>query len=118
MLFSNPGYQILWLNPFLACPQHDWGAVGIISADIDTVMPSHFLKSYPYISLDILHQVAYVDRAVGVGQGTGDQDFSLFIAHGWIQLWLLIYKRGIIPHIMRHEHQAFRFIYKGLEKTN
>jgi hypothetical protein len=58
--------------------------MGIVSADIYALVPSHFLKTYPYISLYILYQVPNVYWAVGVGQGAGDQDFSLLIAHGWL----------------------------------
>ena len=36
--------------------------------------PVEFLETDPDIRLQILDQVADVDMAVGVGQGTGDED--------------------------------------------
>ncbi|MCG8023300.1 MAG: hypothetical protein AB2652_07310 [Candidatus Thiodiazotropha endolucinida] len=44
-------------------------------------MPAHFLKARPDVGLDVLHQVADMDRTVGVGQGAGDQDLAGCLVH-------------------------------------
>jgi len=54
--------------------EHDRGAVGIVGAHVDAAVPAHALEAHPDVGLDVFHQVAQVDRAVGVGQGAGDQD--------------------------------------------
>jgi hypothetical protein len=35
----------------------------------------HFLETNPDVSLYILHQMAEMDAAVGIGQGRSDEDF-------------------------------------------
>ena len=44
-------------------------------------MPAKFLKTDPDIGLDIFDQMPQMDGAVGVGQGTGDEYFTL--VHAW-----------------------------------
>jgi hypothetical protein len=50
--------------------------VGVVGADIMAFMPAHLLKSDPDIGLDVFDKMSEVDRAVGIGQGAGDEDFS------------------------------------------
>ncbi len=47
-------------------------------------MPPQFLKSYPDIRLQILDHMAHMYRPVGIGQGTGYEDSSLFLGHGQV----------------------------------
>jgi hypothetical protein len=35
--------------------------MGIVSADIGTLVALHFHKAHPYIGLNVFHQVAYVN---------------------------------------------------------
>jgi hypothetical protein len=44
-------------------------------------MATHFLETGPNVGLDILHQVADVDRTVGVRQGASDQNLALRTVH-------------------------------------
>jgi hypothetical protein len=39
-------------------------------------MAAQFLEARPDIGLDVLDQVAEMDRAVGIGQGAGDKDLA------------------------------------------
>ena len=57
--------------------QHGASAMGIVSTDIDAFMTAHALESHPDICLDVLHEMAEVNRAVCVGQGAGDEDSTL-----------------------------------------
>ena len=60
--------------------EHDGGAMGIVGADVDAVMTALILKTHPDIGLDVFEQVAQMNRAIGIGQGAGDQD----VAAGWV----------------------------------
>jgi len=81
VFLGNALDQRLGRDPLVLGTQHDGRAVGIVGADIVDLVLAHTLKPYPYIGLDVFHQVPQVDRAVGIGQGAGDQDFSFF-CHG------------------------------------
>jgi hypothetical protein len=81
MVFPHPVNQFPGFNALLAGLEHDWGAVGIVSADIDTGISHHFLKSAPDFRLQIFNQMPNVNRPVGVRQGTGYQNFSFSFAH-------------------------------------
>ena len=61
--------------------QHDGRAVGVIGADVQAVVAAQFLEAHPDIGLDRLQQVPDMDRAVGIRQCAGDEDFSLLIRH-------------------------------------
>jgi hypothetical protein len=76
--------QCFFAPALLAGSNHDRGAMGIVSADIDTAVAAKFLKPDPDVSLDVLHQVPDVNRTICVGQGTGDENVA---CHGWLQLW-------------------------------
>jgi len=56
--------------------------MGVIGADIDTLVANESLVAYPYICLDVFHQVSKVDGTIGIGQGTGDENSSCFIHFG------------------------------------
>ncbi len=67
--------------------------MGVVGTDVVTLMAAHFLEAHPNIRLDVFHQVAYMDGAVGVGKRTGDEDGApasvhrvpvLVIGHGLI----------------------------------
>jgi len=56
--------------------QHDRRAVGVVGADVVDFVALHALETHPDVGLDVFHQVAQVDAAVGIGQRGGDQDSS------------------------------------------
>jgi hypothetical protein len=62
--------------------QHDRRAVGVVGADVMHLVAAHALVTHPDVGLDVAHQVAEVDVAVGVGQGIGDEDLA-HGSHGW-----------------------------------
>jgi hypothetical protein len=45
-------------------------------------MAAHSLKTHPDIGLDVTHQMAEVNIAVGVGQGVGDENLARSGSHG------------------------------------
>lgn len=61
--------QLLGCDALFFCAQHDGCAVRIVGANIVASMALHFLKTYPYVCLDVLNQMAQMNAAVGVGQG-------------------------------------------------
>ena len=56
--------------------EHDRRAVRVVRADEQDLVTLHALEAHPDIGLDVLHDVADVERAVGVGQGGGDEEFA------------------------------------------
>jgi len=44
-------------------------------------MALHLLKAYPYIGLNVFHQVAEMNGAIGIGQGAGNQEVSRVVWH-------------------------------------
>jgi len=60
----------------------------VITANKGDLMPPQLLKTYPDIGLHKPHHVTQVQGTIGVWQGVGNQDFSLFIG-GWhgVQGW-------------------------------
>lgn len=60
---------------------HDGRAMSVVGADVQAFVTAHFLKARPEIDLKIFHQMADVNRAVGVGQSTrGDDPAFLQVA--------------------------------------
>ena len=55
---------------------HDGRPVRVISADKVHVVVHHALVAHPDVGLDVFHDVADVEVAVGVGQGGGDEKFA------------------------------------------
>ena len=81
VLAGRGGDQGLGRDALLAGAQHDGGAMGVIGAHVAAVMAAQFLESDPDVRLDVLHQVANMDRPVGIGQGAGDQNCAFFLTH-------------------------------------
>ncbi len=48
----------------------------IIRTEKPTIIPPQLLKTNPDISLDVLHQMAKVNMAIGVGEGGCDENFA------------------------------------------
>ena len=49
----------------------------IVGTDVGAAVAGQFLKADPDIGLDVLHQVTDMNRAVRVGQGTGDEQLAV-----------------------------------------
>ncbi|GEM21731.1 hypothetical protein NONS58_31830 [Nitrosococcus oceani] len=48
--------------------------MSIICTDVIAFMAAHTLKADPDVGLDILYQVAKMDRAIGVREGAGNKN--------------------------------------------
>ena len=77
MLLPYTLYQLPRCNTLLLGAKHNWRTVRIISAHIMYLVCLHFLKTYPDIRLDVFHQMAEMDAAVGIRQCRSNQNFSL-----------------------------------------
>ncbi|MNV17558.1 hypothetical protein D3C71_1083510 [compost metagenome] len=53
--------------------QHDRRAMGVIGADVPDLLAHQPARAHPDIGLDVANQVTQVQRAVGIGQGVGDE---------------------------------------------
>ena len=60
--------------PGLLRGQHDRRAVRVVGAHEMHLVALHALEAHPDVGLDVLHDVADVERPVGVGQGGGDEE--------------------------------------------
>ena len=56
---------------------HDRGAVCIIRTEVDAAMAAQLLETDPDVGLDVLHQMADVNRSIGVGECRSDEYPSL-----------------------------------------
>ena len=81
VFFGDPGNQGLRADALLLRTQHDRCAMCIVGTDIGAIMPAQFLEAGPDIGLYVLHQVSDMDRPVGIGQGTGNQNCTLSLTH-------------------------------------
>jgi hypothetical protein len=70
----HPVDELLGRQAFLFGPQHHRRAVGVVCAHVMHRIAAHALVTHPDVGLDVAHQVAEVDVAVGVGQGVGDEN--------------------------------------------
>ena len=66
--------QLLWADAALLREQHDRRSVRVVCADVEAVFAAQALVARPDVGLQVFHQVAQMNRPVGVGQGAGDQD--------------------------------------------
>ena len=70
----HAGDQVLLADALLAGADHDRRAMRVVGTDVNTPLAAKFLEADPNVGLQVFHQVAQVDGAVGVRQGTGYQD--------------------------------------------
>jgi len=75
------GHKCLWRDAGFLCRDHDGGAVRVVSTDKVDFLTLHALVPHPNISLDVLHDVANVEVAIGVGQCGRDEKAAL--CHGY-----------------------------------
>src|SRR6266699_6606554 len=67
------GNEILRRFPRLFGGEHDRRAVRVVGSDEVHLVALHALEAHPDVGLDVLHDVADMERAVRVGQGGGDE---------------------------------------------
>ena len=72
--------QLLRRDAFGLRLEHDRRAVRVVGADEMHFVALHALEPHPDVGLDVLHDVADVERAVRVRQGGGDEDSAVHCA--------------------------------------
>ena len=82
MFLPGAGDELFRGDAVLLGAQHDRRAVGIVGADVMAFVAAQLLEAHPDIGLDIFNQMADVDRTVGVGQGTGNENSAGSVIHG------------------------------------
>ena len=73
---GDTGDQLLGGDAGGVCLEHDRRAVRVVGADEMHLVALHALKTHPDIGLDVFHDVADVERPVGVGERGGDEKFA------------------------------------------
>jgi hypothetical protein len=71
---GDVGHELLRRLAGLFGGNHDGRAVGVVGADEVHRVALHALEPHPDVGLDVFHDVADVEVAVGVGQGGGDEE--------------------------------------------
>ncbi len=74
MLSVHRGNELFLTHAGSLGGNHDGRAVRVVRAEVDALVASELLESHPNVGLQVLHQVANVNGAVGVGQGRGNQE--------------------------------------------
>ena len=77
---GNVGDELLRRLARLLGGDHDRRAMRIVGTDEVHLMPAHLLKAHPDVGLDVFHDVANMELAVGIGQGGGHEQAAL--GHG------------------------------------
>ena len=67
------GHELLGRDTRFFGSNHDGRTVCIVSTHKVHLVPLHALKTDPGVGLDVFHDVADVEVAIGVGQGRGDE---------------------------------------------
>lgn len=86
VLIGNPGDQLLRRDALGTRFEHNRGAMSVVGADIPAIVPAHFLKARKNVGLYIFHQMADMDRPIGVGQRAGDQNIAAPAIGGFQEL--------------------------------
>ena len=73
---ADARHQLLRRHPFGLGLEHDGRAVRVVGADEVQLVALHALEAHPDVGLDVLHDVADVERAVGVRERGGDEDLA------------------------------------------
>src|ERR1700749_4391058 len=68
--------ELLRGDPLALGLEHDRCAVRVIRAYEMPLVAQHPLEAHPDVGLDVLHDVPDVKRAIGVGQGGGDENLA------------------------------------------
>ena len=70
---GDVGDKLLWRLARFFGGDHDGRAVCVVGTNKIHLVALHALKTHPNVSLDVLHDVADMEIAVGVGQGGGNK---------------------------------------------
>jgi hypothetical protein len=74
---GDVGDELLRALAGLLGGNHDRRAVRVVGADEAHLVALHSLEPHPDVGLDVLHDVADVEFAVGIRQGGGDEKLAL-----------------------------------------
>src|SRR5262245_14615498 len=74
VLLPEPVDQLLGSDSLVPGPHHDRRAMRVVGAEEDDVAAAQPPIAGPDIRLDVLDQMTDVDRPVGIGQTTGEQE--------------------------------------------
>jgi hypothetical protein len=104
---GNIGHELLRRFASLLRRNHDGRAVGVVCPHKIDRVALHPLVPHPNVGLDVLHDVADMEVAVGVGQGGGNEELA---GHGewafWTQPVILVF--GLLcssrsqPNVVEH----------------
>ena len=72
----NVGHKLLGRHARFFSRNHDGSTVCVVCAYKIDVVALHALKSHPDIGLDVFHDVADVELAVGIRQGGGNKKLA------------------------------------------
>ena len=64
--------------------------MGVVCANVIAIVPAHFLKTNPNVGLEVLDEMADVDRAVRIRQSTRDENISILGGH------FSLFSRGLL----------------------
>ena len=73
---SDLAHEFLRRHAGLFGGDHDRRAMRIIRSDKIHLVAAHAHEAHPDIGLDVFHDVADVESAIGVGQGGGDEQLA------------------------------------------
>ena len=76
MLFAHAGNHVFGGDALFFGGKHHGRAVGVVGAAVVAFVAAQFLQAHPNIGLDMLDHVSEMNRAVGIGQGRGNEDFA------------------------------------------
>jgi hypothetical protein len=96
--------------PGLVGGDHDRRAVRVVGADEVHLVAAHALEAHPDVGLDVLHDVADVERAVGVRQGGGDEQSSVMVLRGPDVLVQDAARDAAGPSMQRRAHSGERVV--------
>jgi hypothetical protein len=76
MFVTHRCNEVFFGTSLFSGSDHDCRAVCVVRADIDALVAAKLLEADPDVGLDVLHQMPDVNGAVGVGEGTGNEDLT------------------------------------------
>jgi hypothetical protein len=84
VLAVDPRDELFRRDALLVGAQHDRRAVRVVGAHVMHLVALHLLEAHPDVGLDVLHEVAKVDAAVGVRQRRGNEDAPLHLCFSFV----------------------------------